>query len=437
MTARVGRVRWPRFGLRRVGAPRPTLRLRLTLLNGILLVGAGALLLVLAWLVLQQSLNPAAELRPGSRVTLADGRVVDARQYQSQLARDTEIEVVLKGLAALVVISSAGVIGGYVVTGRALRPLTAVTTAARRLSTETMDQRIRYDGPDDEIRELASTFDAMLDRIGAAFDSQRRFVANASHELRTPLAVMRTEVDVVLADPESDAEELRRMGRVVREASERANTLVEALLLLARTEAQAGRRLVRKVPADLAAGVAVALSSVRPDVTRMQLSVQVATPPAPVVGDPSLIERLAGNLIENAVRYNHVGGTVWVRTSGDDEHARLVVGNSGAELDPTGYPACSSRSAAAAGNAPVPAAPASACPSCAPSSTRTAVRSRPARSPVAGWRSPAPCPPPGPRRRSAPPPRYLPPWRADTGSPIRPCRRSRRADSVVLPPYRW
>ncbi|HEY3501553.1 MAG TPA: HAMP domain-containing sensor histidine kinase [Actinocatenispora sp.] len=337
MTAPTGRARWLRPAVR-VGTPRPTLRLRLTLLNGILLVGAGALLLVLAWLVLQQSLNPTAELRPGSRVTLADGRVVDARAYQSQLARDTEIEVVLKGLAALVVISSAGVIGGYVVTGRALRPLTAVTTAARRLSTETMDQRIRYDGPDDEIRELASTFDAMLDRIGAAFDSQRRFVANASHELRTPLAVMRTEVDVVLADPESDADELRRMGRVVREASERANTLVEALLLLARTEAQAGRRLVRKVPTDLAAGVAVALSSVRPDVARMRLSVQVATPPAAVVGDASLLERLAGNLIENAVRYNHVGGSVWVRTSGDDEHARLVVGNSGAELDPTEVP---------------------------------------------------------------------------------------------------
>ncbi|GAA4211585.1 sensor histidine kinase [Actinocatenispora rupis] len=333
------RFRLPRPGLRRpVGTPRPTLRLRLTLLNGILLIGAGALLLVLAWVVLQQSLNPTADLRPGSRVTLADGRVVDAREYQSRVARDTEIEVVLKGLAALVVISSAGVIGGYVVTGRALRPLTAVTSTARRLTGETMDQRIRYTGPDDEIRELANTFDAMLDRIGTAFESQRRFVANASHELRTPLAVMRTEVDVVLADPESDQEELRRMGRVVREASERANTLVEALLLLARTEAQAGRRLVRKVPTDLAAGVAVALSAVRPDVDRMHLTVQVATPPVPVVGDPSLLERLAGNLVENAVRYNHVGGTVWVRTSGDDEHARLVVGNSGAELDPTEVP---------------------------------------------------------------------------------------------------
>jgi signal transduction histidine kinase len=323
----------------RATSPRPTLRLRLTLLNGVLLVGAGALLLGLSLLLVRQALVPAQQLQAGSQVTLADGQVVDAKRYQARLARDTELEVVFKGLAALVVISSAGVIGGYIVTGRALRPLTRVTQAARRLSTETMDQRIRYAGPDDEIRELANTYDAMLDRITDAFASQRRFVANASHELRTPLAVMRTEVDVVLADPASDAEELRRMGRVVREASERANSLVESLLLLARTEAQAGRRLVRKVPADLAAGVAVALSAVRPDVARMQLSLQVATPPAPVVGDPSLLERLAGNLIENAVRYNHAGGTLWVRTSTDAEHAYLVVGNSGGELDPGEVPA--------------------------------------------------------------------------------------------------
>ena len=331
----------PRGLYRRVkaGSPRPTLRLRLTLLNGVLLVGAGALLLGLSLLLVRQALVPAQQLQAGSQVTLADGSVVDAKHYQARLAHDTELEVIFKGMAALVVISSAGVIGGYIVTGRALRPLTRVTQAARRLSTETMDQRIRYAGPDDEIRELANTFDAMLDRISDAFASQRRFVANASHELRTPLAVMRTEVDVVLADPESDAEELRRMGRVVREASERANSLVESLLLLARTEAQAGRRLVRKVPADLAAGVAVALSAVRPDVTRMNLTLQVATPPAPVVGDPSLLERLAGNLVENAVRYNHADGTVWVRTSTDAEHAYLVVGNSGNELDPNEVPA--------------------------------------------------------------------------------------------------
>ncbi len=335
---KVSSYRLPGAARMRSSAPRPTLRFRLTLLNGILLVGAGALLLVLVLLLLRNIFTPSERIEQQTRVTLSNGQVLDIRAFHQRLAREAELEIVSKGLVALAVIGAAGVIGGYIVTGRALRPLHQVTSAARRLSTETMDQRIRYSGPDDEIRELANTFDAMLDRISTAFDSQRRFVANASHELRTPLAVMRTEVDVVLADPDSDSDELRRMGRVVREASERANTLVDALLLLARTEAQAGRRLVRKVPADLAAGAAVALSAVRPDIERLHLTVQVATPPAPVVGDPSLLERLAGNLIENAVRYNDVGGTLWVRTISDDTHARLVVGNSGSELDPAEVP---------------------------------------------------------------------------------------------------
>ncbi len=106
-----------------------------------------------------------------------------------------------------------------------------------------------------------STFDAMLDRIGEAFEAQKRFVANASHELRTPLAVMRTEIDVTMADDEADVAEYRRMATVVRDASERANGLVDALLVLARSEAQAGRRLGRKAPADLAVGAGAALSA--------------------------------------------------------------------------------------------------------------------------------------------------------------------------------
>ena len=119
--------------------------------------------------------------------------------------------------------------------------------------------------------ELAATFDAMLDRLGAAFEAQKRFVANASHELRTPLAVMRTEIDVTLADPDADVAEYRRMARVVRDASERANGLVDALLVLARSEAQSGRRLVRKVPTDLATGVSAALSAVRQRDARLSL----------------------------------------------------------------------------------------------------------------------------------------------------------------------
>jgi signal transduction histidine kinase len=218
---------------------RPTLRLRLTLLNGVLLVGAGAILVLLAWLLVRDALRPTDELLPGTTVVLADGRSLDAAEWQRQLVDAASGELLVKGLVALLAISVVGVAGAYAVAGRALRPLHQVTATARRLGETTMDQRIGYSGADDEVAELAKTFDAMLDRIAAAFEAQKRFVANASHELRTPLAVMRTEIDVTLSDDEADAAEYRRMATVVRDASERANGLVDALLVLARSEAQA------------------------------------------------------------------------------------------------------------------------------------------------------------------------------------------------------
>jgi signal transduction histidine kinase len=267
-----------------------TLRLRLTLLNGALLVALGAVLLFFN-------------------------------------------NVLLLPLVAIV-----GVVAAWILTGRALRPLQRVTATARRLSEETMSERIRYAGADDEVAELAGTFDAMLDRLAEAFEAQKRFVANASHELRTPLAVMRTEVDVTLDDPDADLAEYRRMARVVRDASERANGLVEALLVLARSEAQAGRRLARKVEADLADGAAAALSAMDKEIKRLSLRVTSDLRPAPVVGDPSLLERLAGNLVENAVRYNHLHGELWISTCADAEHARLQVSNTGFEVEQVDVP---------------------------------------------------------------------------------------------------
>src|SRR2546429_1181547 len=308
---------------------RPTVRLRLTLVNGVLLVGAAMLLLLLAWLLVGQALRPAQQLSAGTRVVLADGRPLDAREWERQLVDNAEGELLTGGIAAVLVISVLGVAGAYLVAGRALRPLHRVTATARRLSGETLDQRIRYDGADDEVAELAATFDAMLDRLNESFDSQKRFVANASHELRTPLAVMRTEIDVTRSDPAADVAEYRRMATVVRDASERANALVEALLVLARTDAQAGRRLVRKIPADLSGCATAALSAMDREVKRLSLTVTTDLRRAPVVGDPGLLERLAGHLVENAVRYNHLQGRIWVRTGSDDPHAPLLGGHNG------------------------------------------------------------------------------------------------------------
>jgi signal transduction histidine kinase len=150
---------------------------------------------------------------------------------------------------------------------------------------------------------------------------------------------MRTEIDVTLSDPQADVAEYRRMGSVVREASIRANALVESLLLLARTEAQAGRRLVRKVPADLATGAAAALAAMDLEIGRIGVQVTRELAAAPVVGDPELLARLAGNLVENAVRYNHYQGSLTVRTGSDSSRSWLVVANSGFEVEPAELPA--------------------------------------------------------------------------------------------------
>jgi signal transduction histidine kinase len=167
--------------------------------------------------------------------------------------------------------------------GRVLGPLHAVTATARRLSVESLDTRTGVRDARGEVAELAAGFDAMLDRLQAAFEAQRRFVANASHELRTPLSVLRTEVDVTLSDPAADVEELRRMGAVVRDATRRADDLVAGLLLLARAES--GAELSERVPLDLADLVVPALAAVRARRVRAGLRVLLRTAPAPTHGD--------------------------------------------------------------------------------------------------------------------------------------------------------
>ncbi len=217
----------------------------------------------------------------------------------------------------------------WVLAGHVLRPVHEVTATARRLSAESLDERIDLEGPRDEVAELADTFDAMLDRLQAAFDAQRRFVANASHELRTPLAVLRTEIDVTLADPDADVAELRRMAGVLRDATRRAEGLVEGLLLLARTEAADHRSAAgdadRSTWTSPRAG---ALDAVRAEVEGRRLRADVGgsdggggsgghgapSDTAVVVGDAALLERVVGNLVENAVRHNVEGGWLTVTT---------------------------------------------------------------------------------------------------------------------------
>jgi hypothetical protein len=308
--------------------PALTLRLRLTLLYGGLLTVVAATLLVVALVVLDRAVRSLPRFPPGVRLQFGTGSSLTSEQF-SQLVRDSARSELLRS-AGLVfaVVAIVGVAAAYVLAGRALQPVSRVTSTARRLSDETLDQRIALDGPADELKELADTFDAMLARLDAAFDSQRRFVANASHELRTPLSVIRTEVDVTLGDPGASVTELRTMAEVIREASMRADRLVDALLVLARSDGQARQGLAQREPVDLASLVPAAVATVAAEASARGLAVSTETRPAPVEGDPELLERLVGNLVENAVRHNVDGGWVTVRT-GTESGAFLSVLNTG------------------------------------------------------------------------------------------------------------
>jgi signal transduction histidine kinase len=218
---------------------------------------------------------------------------------------------------------------GWWMAGRALKPVHRITDTARRLSEQTLHDRINLDGPRDELKELADTFDAMLSRLDQAFTSQRRFVANASHELRTPLATERVLVDEALANPDATVGELRGILEQIRANSEENERLINALLTLARS----GRLVERWSPVDLAS---VAESSCRrgaAEATAKHVKIRTDLRPAPSGGDQELVDRVAANLVDNSIRHNFIGGWVLVRTGTEAGQAFLEVSNCGPRID--------------------------------------------------------------------------------------------------------
>jgi len=248
-------------------------------------------------------------------------------------AQDNAINYLLRtGSIYFAIVVVVGTAGAYLLAKQALRPLARLTQTAKLLSTETLDQRINLGGPEDEVRELADTFDDMLARLDAAFDSQRLFVANASHELRTPLSVIRTELDVTLSDPNADPAELRRMGAVVSAAAERAQRLVNSLLTLARLQATGGGELEVQEPVDLAWIVPGALHAVAGEAELKGVRIETEVEQATTLGDPRLLERLIGNLVENAIRHNVPNGWLRVTTGQTVDKVWLHVANGGAVI---------------------------------------------------------------------------------------------------------
>jgi signal transduction histidine kinase len=323
--------------------PRRTLRMRLTLLYGGLFLAAGIALLGMTYGLTQTNVGFTITSTDGGQIIMttppdgglgATSGTVSGGPVQTQAFRQgvavsraavrTQL-LVLSGIALVgMTLVSGGL--GWLVAGRVLRPLQAMAGKARQISEVNLHERLAVPGPGNELKDLGDTFDGLLARLDTAFDAQKRFVANASHELRTPLTLQRTLIEVALADPNADAESLREVCRRILAAGEDQERTIEALLTLARSQ----RGLDRREPIDLAE---VATNVVR-ERGNGDIVPQLSTGTAPILGDPRLIARLVGNLVDNAIRHNEPGGWASVWTGPMDGRPTVQVANGGPLVPP-------------------------------------------------------------------------------------------------------
>ena len=334
--------RMSRSGILRRLWPR-RMRTRLAVFYALLFLLAGVVLLALSYTLLASVLLPAPgrlpNLTPQERSILPICKPLPTSV--SLLAQCRHLIAIIGGgvggrgdtLAALRMASAIGLFVltiaaaglGWLVAGRALRPVRSLTEAAKRASELRLGQRLALTGPDDELKQLADTFDVMLERLDAAFTSQKRFVANAAHELRTPLTVMRTAIEVTLSKPTRTPDQLEAMAARVKSSVERAEATVEALLTLATSELG----VTAQEPVDLSTTAEDALDATHGAIDQRQITVETALEPAQAHGDRVLLERMIANLVENAVRHNNPGGWIGIRTFQQPDGAVFEIANSG------------------------------------------------------------------------------------------------------------
>jgi len=324
---------------RRLHLPRRTARLRLTVLYGAAFVVCGACgaavfavtYLLYGHLTPRVATNLTRDVHGHTtHVTHTVPTVTNPASMTIQVAGLGQItlgrqQLLIASAVVLAVFVVAAATLGWLLAGRVLRPLSTITAAARRISASSLHERLALRGPDDELKELGDTLDNLFARLEASFAAQRRFAASASHELRTPLTRERTLLQVTLADPAATTATWQAVSRDLLASNAEQERLIEAMLTLASSEAGPGET----EPLDLAAITSEALAAARPAISRLGLNVHADIQPAVFDGDPLLVQQLAANLIDNAVRHNIPGGDVQVATGTSHAGAILSVTSSG------------------------------------------------------------------------------------------------------------
>jgi signal transduction histidine kinase len=302
-------------------------RLKLTLLYGVLFVAAGLLLIAVTYGLVRRELAPNA-LQPGPRIERQhnqpanpDEREAGARREERRFALR---QLWRQSLVALGLATVGALALGWLLAGEVLHPIQRITAHAKSSSATTLDERINLDGPNDELKELADTFDAMLDRLQAAFRAQQGFAAQASHELRTPLAIIRAEAEVAGAAPDATERERQSAGAILT-AVGRSERLIDGLLALTRSEST----MLDAGPVDLADLTGDVVGEYVGEADEAHVRLELTLDAAEVRGDPALLQRMVGNLVQNAIRYNQPNGRVAVSVRPESGVARLTVENSG------------------------------------------------------------------------------------------------------------